>query len=106
MFLRSLILLYSFVNTLLHKFFNNSTSIVATKPKSVGQGCSYFSFLSFIECEIQFIIYFRIIIAFRMIDCRRDDTVVYSFNSEYCFDRSGGPKRCPVIDFVELIFRL
>ncbi len=81
--------MYSFVNTLLHKFFNNSTSIVATEPEGVGERCPYFSFLSFIECEIQFIIYFRIIVAIRMIDCRRDDTVVYSLDAEDCFDCSG-----------------
>lgn len=91
MFLRSLILLYSFVNTLLHKFFNNSTSIVTAKPESIGQCCPHFSFLSLIECEIQFIIYFRIIITIRMVDRRRNDTVVYSLDAEYCLDRSGSP---------------
>ena len=49
--------------------------------------------LSLIECEIQFIIYFRIIVAFRMVNGRRDNTIVYSHNTQDRLYRSGSTKQ-------------
>ena len=49
--------------------------------------------LSLIECEIQFIIYFRIIVAFRMVNGRRDNTIVYRHNTQDRLYRSGSTKQ-------------
>lgn len=81
--------MYNFVNTLLHKFFYNSTSIVPAEPEGIGQCCPHFSFLSFIECEIQFMIDFRIIVTFCMIDRGRYDTVFNCHNAKDCLQCSG-----------------
>ncbi len=66
---------YMIINVLLLEFLHNQCGVVTAEAERVRQRGAYFTLLSLVECEIERVIDFFVLVALFVVDCGRDDAV-------------------------------
>lgn len=54
-------------------FLEDNTGIVSAKAESVAHSGAHGALLCLVECEIEIIVYFFVLVVFFVVDCRRYD---------------------------------